>query len=249
MRQHGDAQAIVDHLDQRVQRRAHHPRARAQVWPIARRQRMVLQAMAILQQQQSLRRQHRRRHPRGQVARLIARKRHQNRIVKQLRHLNIAAGIGQGQQHAIDHPPVQIVTGVAARFLAQEQAQIRATAAQAGQEGRQQKWRNRRDDTHPQITAQRLGVGAGQRGEFFRLAQHLDRLGRHLLAQRGKAHHPAGALNQRHPQQRLQLAQPRRQGGLGDAAGGGSPAKMAMRLQRHQILELFQAGQIGPDHR
>ena len=90
-----------------------------------------------------------------------------------------------------------------------------------------------------------LPDGADHVGQILGLAQDPLRLLGDAHAERGEAHHPPGALDQGDADQGLQLLDPGRQGRLGDEAGLGGAAEMAVGLERHQILELLQGGKVG----
>ena len=90
-----------------------------------------------------------------------------------------------------------------------------------------------------QLAVQRLALGARHVGKFLGLAQDPYRLVGDLLAERRKADHAAGALDQSDAEQGLQLAQARRQRRLGDEAGVRGLAEMPMLPKRDEILELF----------
>ncbi len=77
-----------------------------------------------------------------------------------------------------------------------------------------------------------------------RFAQDPHRLVGDLLAQRGEADDAAGALDQGHAEQRFQLAQSGRQGRLGDEAGVGRLAEMAVLPKRDEILKLLDGRQV-----
>ena len=66
-----------------------------------------------------------------------------------------------------------------------------------------------------------------------------------LLAQRGEADDAAGALDQSDAEQRFELAQAGRQGRLGDEAGFRGAAEMPMLAQRDEILQLLDGREIG----
>ena len=93
---------------------------------------------------------------------------------------------------------------------------------------------------------QRLALGPGHVGKLLGLAQHAHRLVRDLLAERGEAHHAPRALDQRHAEQRLELAQA---GGSVDwVTKQASAARRNGRApQRDQILQLFEGRQMD-DH-
>ena len=90
----------------------------------------------------------------------------------------------------------------------------------------------------------RLALGARHLGKLFGLAKNAHRLVGDLLAERGEADQAAGPLDERHAEQRLELAKPRGERRLGDEAGVGGLAEMAVAPKRDEILELLQAGQV-----
>ena len=61
---------------------------------------------------------------------------------------------------------------------------------------------------------------------------------------RREADHPPGALDQGHAEQGLKLAQPGRQRRLGDEAGLGRLAEMAVLAKRDEILQLLDGRQM-----
>ena len=70
------------------------------------------------------------------------------------------------------------------------------------------------------------------------------------FTERSEADDPTRALDQHHPKRRLELAQSGRKRRLGDEAGIRGFAEMAVLAQRHQILELFDGGEMdGHDDR
>ena len=117
-RDEGQPKAVVDHLHQRVQRRAHHRRLGAQLGPVAGRQGMVLEAMAVLQQQQPVL-VDRAGIDRRLAGRFATREGDEQPVVEQRRIVDVAAAVGQGQQHAVELAAVQRVAGGLAGFLAQ----------------------------------------------------------------------------------------------------------------------------------
>ena len=66
-----------------------------------------------------------------------------------------------------------------------------------------------------------------------------------FCAERGEADDSAGALDQGYAEQALQLAEARRQGRLGDEAGLGGLAEMAVLAKRDQILKLLDRREVG----
>ena len=116
--------------------------------------------------------------------------------------------------------------------------------AQPRQHRRQQERRDGRDDAHAQLAVQRLALGAGQLGQLLGFAQDADRLVGDLLAERGEADDPAGPLDQGDAEQGFELAQARGQGRLGDEAGLGGLAEMAVLAKRDQILQLLDGREV-----
>src|SRR3546814_9711203 len=76
------------------------------------------------------------------------------------------------------------------------------------------------------------------------LAQHAMRLFDDRIAEPGEAHDAAGAFDERLAEQRLELADARRQRRLRDVARIGGAAEMAVLVQRDEILHLFERGEV-----
>ncbi len=133
-------------------------------------------------------------------------------------------------------------------LFAQEQLEVGIVAAQAGQDVGEHEGRDRRDHAHPHLARQRPAGSARDVPQFLRLAQHAARLVRDPVAQRREAHDAAGAFDEGDADQRFEFAQTRRQRGLGDEARLGRAAEMAMVLQRDEILQLFERGEVGRRH-
>ena len=169
-------------------------------------------------------------------------------VVEQPRALHVAAGEGQGEQHAIGTAMAQRLAGLAAGFLAQIELEVGILLAEPRQDARQQEGRDGGDDAHPHLARERTTGGAGEVAQLVRLAQHAAGLLHDPLAQRREADHPAGALDQHHADQRLQLADAGGERRLGDEAGLGGAAEMSGIVKRHQILQLFEGREVGLRH-
>ena len=215
----------------------------AKVRAVAGRKRMVLQAMAVLEQEQPILVDGVGGHV-GPARRLAAGEGDKKRIVEQGEAVHPPAAVRKGEQHAIELAAMERVAGGLAGLLAQEQPELGPLPPEARQQPRQQERRDRRDHAEPQLAGERLAGGADDVGKLLRLAQDPLRLGGDLDAERGEADHPPGALDQGHADLRFELLDPRRQRRLGDEAGVGGAAEMAVILQRHQILELLQGGEM-----
>ena len=66
----------------------------------------------------------------------------------------------------------------------------------------------------------------------------------HLVTQRREADHPAAALHQRHVEKSFQLADTCRKRRLRHEAGVRGPAEMTVFVQRDEILQLADGGQV-----
>src|SRR5690606_26616930 len=64
------------------------------------------------------------------------------------------------------------------------------------------------------------------------------------VAERGEADHAAAALDEGHAEQRLELADAGREGRLRDVRGVGGAAEVAVFVQRHEVLQLLDRGQV-----
>ena len=136
-RDEGHAEAVVDHLDEGVQRRAHHRRLGAQLRPVAGGQRMVLQAVAVLEQQQAVLVDRPGVDARA-GGRLAAREGDEQPVVEQGRLVDVAAAVGQGEQDAVELAAVERVAGGLAGLLAQEELEVRPLRAEPRKHRRQQ---------------------------------------------------------------------------------------------------------------
>ena len=165
------------------------------------------------------------------------------RIAKQRLHRDLAARVGQGQQHAVELPARQGLAGRRRHVLAQVELQLGEGGAQLRQQARQQERRDRRNDAEPELAAERLAAAARHRRELVRLAQDRVGLGDDSLAERGEAHHPLRALHQDRAEKQLELAQAGRQRRLRDMDGVRRAAEMAVLVQGGEILQLLQGRQ------
>ncbi len=166
-------------------------------------------------------------------------------VVADVLGLDLAGGVGEGEQHAVGAAVVQRFDRVAAGLLAQVELELRALPAQPRQDARQQERGDRRDHAHPQLARERLARGLDQVGQLLGLAQQAVRLGDHRVAERGEAHHPPAALDQRHAEQRFELADAGRQGRLRDEHRLGRAAEVAVFVERDEVLQLLDGGEVG----
>ena len=205
---------------------------------------MVLEAMAVLEQQQFGLVDRRGLHLFRQRVGHSGREGDEEGIVEQIRPLDLAAGIRQREQHAIELAAVQRLAGGGARLLAEEQLQIGPLRAKPREQGRQQERGDGGDDAEAQLAGQRLARGAHHVGQVLGLAQDPPRFLGDAQAERAEADDPAGALHQGHADQGLKLLDPRGKRRLGDEAGLGRAPEMAVRVQGDEVLELFQGREV-----
>ena len=151
----------------------------------------------------------------------------------------------EGEQHAINPPVLKRIHCILTGFLAQHQLQVRALVLQARQQARDHERCDGRDHAHAQLPRKRLSGGLHKVREFLCLAQELVRFRHHLLTQRGKPDHSARAFDQSHAQERFQLPDPRRQRRLRDKTRIRRTPEMAMLMQRDEILQLLDGGEVG----
>jgi isopenicillin N synthase-like dioxygenase len=120
-RQHGQPQAIIDHLHQSVQAGADHGGRGAQFRAVAGGQRLVFQAMPVFEQQKPVFVDQAGQDLVGRVARIVLGKGDVEGIEFDGFLLHFSRRIGQGKQHAIGAAMVQRFHRRRARLLAQEQ--------------------------------------------------------------------------------------------------------------------------------
>ena len=166
----GEAKAVVDHLHQGMQRSAHHPCARTQIWPVASGKGVVLQAMAVFEQQQAVGGDITARYP-GAFRRFIGRAGDVQGIVEQDRGIDVAAIERHCQQDAVELSAMERVARRLTGFLAQVELQIGPGFAKPRKHRRQQEGGDGRDHAEPQVPGQRLAFGPRHVGQFLGFTQ------------------------------------------------------------------------------
>ena len=223
-RDQGQAETARHHLQQRAQARRLQILVRLTGLQPARGERMVAQAVSVLQQQQPLIRQFAAVDRRALGEAVMFRTGDQQRIIAQHHLLQTVGGVGQRDHRAVQPAASEQLNQPRRLLFAQVEAEVRVRPAQDRQDSRQQVGCDGRDDTQPQQPAQRLSprlcgvhqfVGVAQQG-----ASPLD----DILADGGQRRLPLAAAHQLHPQQVFQFAQPGAQGRLGhQTILGGAP--------------------------
>jgi len=199
---------------------------------------MVLQAVPVLQHEQAVL-VDQLRVDRGLDGRLAAGKGNVEAVVEQRRLVHVAAGIGHGEEHAVELSTLERVAGGLARLLAQEQLQIRPLLAKSWKHCRQQEGRDRWDDAEPKLAVKRLALCPGHVGQLLSLAQDAKCLFRDLRPQGCETDDAPSPFDEDHAKRVFKLPQASRQGGLSHEAGLRSLAEMAVLTERNEILELL----------
>src|SRR5437762_13436137 len=96
----------------------------AQIRAVACREGVVLEAMAVLKQQESALVDFARR-DRGGLGCLASRVGDEQGIIKQRGAVDLAAGKGKSEEHAIELAPMQRLAGAVAGFFAQVELELR----------------------------------------------------------------------------------------------------------------------------
>src|SRR5215467_1348226 len=236
-RQKRGAESVVDHLYQRLQTGCFERVTVPAIGETAGGERVLAQAMPVLEQQQIL----------GQMLRvdialldqrMLGRQCRQQRIVEQDDRLSCAAVVGQRQQEEVELALVQRIDQARRQVLDQIKLEPGIGATQVRQHARQQEWADSRDRAHSQRAAKRLPPSAGGTRKLLKihndLAGTLDR----VEAKRGQHDVALGAVDQRRLEHVLELLDAGAQGRLGHAAGLGSATEMAMVGERHQVAQM-----------
>ena len=161
--------------------------------------------------------------------------------------VDLPGGVGQRHQHAIGAAVAERFERLVGGLLAQEQLQLRALAAQAGQDACGSRngamvgmtlILSSPTSGWPAARTRSLSNSSASRSRRCALATTLSPSGVKRTTRRLRS-------TRRHPEQRFELADAGGEGGLRDEAGIRRAAEMAVLVQRHQILQLLDGGQVG----
>src|SRR6516165_4359538 len=236
-RQKRGAESVVDHLYQRLQTGCLERVAVPAIGETAGGERVLAQAMPVLEQQQIL----------GQILRvdialldqrMLGRQCRQQRIVEQENRLGRAAVVGQRQQDEVELALVQRIDQARRQVLDQIKLESGIGATQIRQHARKQEWADSRDRAHSQRAAKRLPPSAGGTRKLLEIHDDLAGTLDHVEAKRGEDDVTLGAVDQRRLEHVLELLDAGAQGRLGHAASLGSAAEMAMVGERYQVAQM-----------
>jgi hypothetical protein len=203
-------------------------------------QRLVAQAMALLQQDQPLRVDIVGTHAECFWPRIVGRHREQKLIIEQPDGLDLDLRHRQRQHHDVERSPQQLFDQDLGLRFPQLQAQLRVALLQRRQNPRQHIGRERGDDPERQPSVEHAAAVTRQVDEIAgRREDALAALG-HLEADLGQRDLPRAPLHQLHAEEPLQVADLHGQGGLRDRAGLGRPAEMGVLGQGSEISQLPQ---------
>ena len=237
-------EAIIDHLDKRMEACAEDRRADAPDAEIAGLKGVIPQTVPLLHQQEVLRVEFARA---DCVAEFIGPgvwQRHIKCILHQLHTVHITALEWQRQEHQIKVAGLQVGANHMRKILDQMQFEFRIIAAQRCQGGRQQIGRNGWNDAESQYPGQRSALRAHQFGQLDSALHDTLCLDHERLAKWRKAHGASGAVDKMRIEKHLELPDRRAERRLGDVRSFGCPAEMPLLMQRDQIIELAQGREM-----
>ena len=208
------------------------------------RKRVITQAMAVLQQQERLIRQHGRIELVDLRQAMIRRGGEQELVFQQPCGLDAGRIIGQGDERRVQTAILERLNQPMGQVLAQEEFELGIMLAQAGQGLGQEEGRN--GGNHPQTerAGQRLARRPSHMDKIFRFGQHDPGARHRRLPGRRQGRAPSAALDQGRAENGLELLNAGGQGGLGDVGGFGGAGERAMLGQRKKEGELSKRGQV-----
>ena len=208
----------------------------------ADRQRLIAQAMPVLEQQQALAGQSADRHGFCLRQAVVGGESHHEIVPRHLQRIRPAAIAGQRQQEQVQPVGGEAVDQPSGRVLPQIKPQPGEGGAQCRHQAGQQERADGGDDAEAERTGQGLARGVGG------LADGLQRRERgagavHQLQAEGGEHHvpPGGPIQNRCIELPLQRQQSGGQRGLRDGANDGRSPEMAGLGQRDEIAKLLGA--------
>ena len=209
------------------------PRARR-----AERQRLIAQAVAVFQQDQPALIDIVGGNARGLRARIVRRHRQQEQIVEQGERFDVGLADRQRQHRGIERAALDLLDQLPGLRLAQFEPQVREAALQQRQNPRQHIGRERRNHAERQPPGQQAAAMAREIDEIARGREHVLAAAGDLAADFGQHHLARPPLDHGDAERALEIADLHRQRRLGDGAGLGGPAEMAVLGQRGEIAKL-----------
>ena len=196
--------------------------------------------MAVLEQQQGRAAQVVRPHGRLLRQRVVRRHGQHEGLVVERALGEVVHALEQREHAHVDLARAQLREHRVGLVFVEHQLQARQGLAEPLCDHRQQVGPDRRQERHAQPARQRVAVGPGDLDDFVAGLGNGPRAREDLLA--GRRQHDAArlALDQRHPEVFLELAQLGREGRLAHVAALGGLAEVTRVGQRHEVLEVFQ---------
>ena len=232
-----------DHLGDRLQTGCPEVVIRAlpaAVLVAADRQRLVAQAVPLVEQQQALVRQLAFRHDRPVAELVPGRTGEAERLLEQ-RHGAMHAGLlGQRDQQDVQRVGLERVDQVVGQVLPQDQPKLRKALVQFVEQQRQNVGAERRDDAETQHAGERAVAMAHQFRDLVGFLEDAAGVGDDARADRRQGHRAGGALDQRHAKGFLELPQLAAERRLGDAAALRGAAEVPEVGDRDQIAQFGQ---------
>ncbi len=235
-RDQGDADAGADHLHERRERTALHQGPRRQGREVADLQRLLAEAVPLLQQQQPHLAQHRR--ARYRPRRLVARADKDELFLEERGLGQRGFGSRQRDDRRIEPAADEILDQEAGQGLARAQLDIRVAPDERLDEAGQEIGRDRGDDPDAQAPGQGPARGAGEIGEFVDRAQNVATAQRELLAQRRQPDLLGAALDEGDAEAVLEILDLQGEGRLRDRAMLGGAAEMALAGEGVEIAQV-----------
>lgn len=207
---------------------------------MAEAQRLIAQAVPLLQQQQPLSGQILLidRGPAGE--RMIPGDREVEGVVEQRPSGDGVPPDRQGHDQQIELTREQRVQQLLGLTLAQREPQVGVGGVQPRQHLRQQIRADRRNDSEPERPGEHPVAMAREIGQILDREQDLARPPCDFLAGSGQEHAARGPLDQDHAEQRLELPYLHAHRRLGDLAAVGGAAEVQRLGERCEIAELLQ---------
>ena len=203
-------------------------------------QRLVAQAVAVLEQQQALLGQVVEVQRPGLHQRMPLRHRQHERLLEQRLDVQLLVVQRQGEDRAVQPALAQQAQQGLGLLLHQQQLQAREALAHAGHHVRQQVGPERGEQAQAHAAGLRVAGAPRQFAQLLDVGHDPARALGHLQAHRGEHHAPGRALHQRHAQLVLELADLGAQRGLADEAGRRGLAEVAVVGEGDEVAQVTQ---------
>src|SRR5581483_6153575 len=245
-RKERDADVRGDHLPQRFEARGAEARFLGGARELTDLERLVAQAMAVLEQQKALI---------GEIVELEARLARefvalgdgeQERLLEQEFAVKLIVVDRQREDRGVEAAFAQLPQHDLGFLLDEQQFEPREAFADARDHVRQQVRPERREDAEPDRSRFGIERASRDRADLLDFVEHLARALGDLAADVGEQHLARRALDERHAELILELLDLRGEGRLAHEARFGGAAEMLVFRERHQISEIAQVHRLLP---